>query len=227
MPTIEANLKEIESRIAAVAERSGRNAGDIRLVVVSKNQSLERIRQAAAAGGRIFGENKAQEFARKQASEPGWEWHFIGHLQTNKVGLVTGRAALIHSVDSVRLAGRISEKAVEAGIIQEVLVQVNVSGEESKFGFAVQEARETCEEISEMPGISLRGLMTMAPLMAGPEAARQAFRDLRLLRDELARRCPEARLDWLSMGMTGDWEIAVEEGANLLRLGTAIFGAGE
>ncbi len=225
MFSIEDNLKVMQSRIESAAERSGRDPRDVRLVVVSKNQSLESIRQAVRAGAGLFGENKAQEFAEKQAAEPRLEWHFIGHLQTNKVGLVTGRAALIHSVDSVRLAGKISERAREAGIIQEVLMQINVSGEDSKFGLAAKEATEACREIARMPGISLRGLMTMAPLADEPEAARPAFRGLRLLRDELAGRCPEARLDWLSMGMTGDWEVAVEEGANLLRLGTAIFGA--
>ncbi len=224
MPTIEANLKEIEKRIEGAAVRSGRDWKGIRLVVVSKNQDLERIREAASHGVRAFGENKAQEFAEKQAAEPNWEWHFIGHLQSNKVGLVTGRATLIHSVDSLKLAVRISEKACEAGIIQEVLLQVNISGEESKFGMLPEMAGEACREICRMPGIALRGLMTMAPLVASPEDTRTVFRDLRLLRDKLQGECPEARLDWLSMGMTGDFEIAVEEGANLLRIGTAIFG---
>ncbi len=224
MPTIEANLKSIARRIEYAAARAGRNSRGIRVVAVSKNQDLDRIREVASCGLKVFGENKAQEFAEKQAAQPDWEWHFIGHLQGNKVGLVTGRAALIHSVDSLRLAGRISEKAREAGIIQEVLVQVNVSGEESKFGILPSSAGETCREITRMPGLALRGLMTMAPLSAEPEDARPVFRSLRLLKDEVEALCPGARLDWLSMGMTGDFEVAVEEGANLLRIGTAIFG---
>jgi len=226
MPSIEANLKDIWRRIDAAAQRAGRDPGQIRLVVVSKNQAMERIREAAFGGAAIFGENKAQEFAEKQQREPGLEWHFVGHLQTNKVGLITGRAALIHSVDSVRLATKISERAREAGIIQKVLVQVNISGEESKYGLEHGEAEQACREIGEMPGIALHGLMTIAPLAVGPEIARPVFRGLRLLRDQLRKECPDARLEWLSMGMTGDFEVAVEEGANLLRIGTAIFGPG-
>ena len=224
MPAIEANLKDIWRRIGAAAQRAGRDIRDIRLVVVSKNQPLERIREAAVGGAAIFGENKAQEFAEKREREPGLEWHFIGHLQTNKVGLVTGRAALVHSVDSVRLAAKISERALEAGIIQNVLMQVNVSGEESKYGVAQLEAGLACKEIGKMQGIALRGLMTMAPLEPEPELARPVFRGLRLLKDELKKECPDAQLDWLSMGMTGDFEVAVEEGGNLLRIGTAVFG---
>ncbi len=224
MPSIEDNLKEIGRRIEAAAAGVGRDPREIRLVVVSKNQAIERIVEAALGGAEIFGENKAQEFAEKQARRPELKWHFIGHLQSNKVGLVTGRAALIHSVDSERLASKISEKAWEAGIIQDVLVQVNVSGEESKYGLSPADARRVCCEIQGMPGIALRGLMTIAPLVEEAEKARPVFRGLRMLRDELREKFPEARLDWLSMGMTGDFEVAVEEGATLLRIGTAIFG---
>ncbi len=226
MPSIEVNLKDIWSRIDGAAKRAGRDSTKIRLVVVSKNQPLERIREAAAHGATIFGENKAQEFVEKQERELGLEWHFIGHLQTNKAGLVTGRAALIHSVDSLRLANKISERALEAGIIQKVLIQVNVSGEKSKYGMEYAEVGQACREMAAMPGIALRGLMTMAPLAVEPELARPVFRGLRMLRDKLQEECGKQRLDWLSMGMTGDFEVAVEEGANLLRIGTAVFGQG-
>ncbi len=223
MTCIAENLRTVQQRIESAAKRAGRDASDIRLVVVSKNRTIETIREAMHAGATRFGENRAQEFARKQQEEPGLEWHFVGHLQTNKVGLVAGKVALIHSVDSLRLAECISVRAQEADIIQEVLVQVNVSGEESKYGLAEAEAVHACREMSEMPGIAVCGLMTMAPLTEEPEEARPVFRAARLLRDEMQRACPKAHLRWLSMGMSGDFEVAVEEGANLLRIGTAVF----
>ena len=225
MGDVAENLEAVRERIASAAARAGSNAGEIALVAVSKGRSTQMIREAAAAGQLVFGENRAQELREKLESQYlDLEWHFIGHLQRNKVNMVVGRTALIHSVDSRRLLGTIAARARELGIVQDILLQVNVSGEESKYGIAVKETAPLLETAVEIPGVRVRGLMTIAPL--GPrEEARKCFRRMRELRDEMARDYPPRSLEVLSMGMTQDFEVALEEGANMVRIGTAIFGA--
>ncbi|MBC7248461.1 MAG: YggS family pyridoxal phosphate-dependent enzyme [Actinobacteria bacterium] len=218
------NLQAVRERIAAAAMRAGRETDSVRLVAVSKGRSLEAIREAMRAGQKAFGENRAQEL-REKALLLGEdvEWHFVGHLQRNKVNMVVGKAALIHSLDSRRLAAAISARALALGTVQDVLVQVNVSGEETKSGVEESGAADLVGEILSLPGLRVRGLMTIAPVWAEGEKSRPFFRALRELRDTLREAYPRADLSLLSMGMTQDFEVAVEEGADLVRVGTAIF----
>jgi PLP dependent protein len=222
-----AGLERIKERIAAAAEGAGREPGDVRLVVVSKEVDSDRVRQAVAAGATDIGENRAQELERKVAeladlpAQP--RWHFIGTLQRNKVRTVAGTVSLIHSVDSVALGEAIAARASELGIEQDVLIQVNVAGEASKHGVDPEGAWGVVASLAERRGIRVRGLMTIAP--AGPPAeARAAFAGLRELRDRLRSELGGGSLEELSMGMTADFEIAIEEGATIVRIGTAIFG---
>ena len=225
MEDIENNLREIMTRIKGATLRSGRSPEEIRLIVVTKNQPLDKIREAMRHGVRAFGENTAQEFMEKRKLlGDSVEWHFIGHLQTNKVPLVVGNVSMIHSVDSLKLARKIGERAVGLGIIQDVLLQVNVSGEESKYGLDVDSAKAVFRSALELKGLRLRGLMTMAPYAEDKEIVRPVFRGLKRLQGELKTEVPEADLSILSMGMTGDFEVAIEEGANMIRIGSGIFG---
>ncbi|MDI6872953.1 YggS family pyridoxal phosphate-dependent enzyme [Candidatus Solincola sp.] len=218
------NLLRVKERIARAAERAGRDPGEVKLVVVSKGRTVSEIKEVLAAGHRSLGENRAQELREKMAALPDdVEWHFVGHLQTNKVNMVVGKVRLIHSLDSLRLAEVVSARACRLGTVQEVLLQVNVSGEASKFGIAPGEAEELLEKLAALPGLRVKGLMTMAPAWAEGESARPFFQRLRELREELRRSFPETCLDHLSMGMTQDYEVAVEEGADLVRVGTAVF----
>ncbi|NPV59004.1 MAG: YggS family pyridoxal phosphate-dependent enzyme [Actinobacteria bacterium] len=224
MATVAENLATVRERIAAAARRAGRDPGEISLVAVSKNVPDELLLEAAKAGQRAFGENRAQELVgRMRRIGEGYEWHFIGHLQRNKVNMVVGKAALIHSVDSERLLEAIAERARSLGIVQDILLQVNVTGEESKHGMEPGEAAGMAEKALALPSVRLRGLMTMAALSEEAEEARDCFRRLRELRDRIQGEAADARLEILSMGMTQDFEVAVEEGANMLRVGTAIF----
>lgn len=221
---IKENLERVRERIIRAAERAGRDPAEVRLIVVSKGRSVEEIGEVLATGHLVLGENRAQELREKIPRLPDdVEWHFIGHLQTNKVNMVVGKVKLIHSVDSLRLAEAISMRACRLGMVQDVLLQVNVSGEESKFGIPPEEAGELMEELLRLPGLRVRGLMTMAPAWAAGEFARPYFLSLRELRDDLGRSFPVAELEHLSMGMTQDFEVAVEEGADLVRVGTAVF----
>jgi PLP dependent protein len=194
------------------------------IVAVTKTHGIEVIRAALEAGICDFGENRVQEFLGKYGLFPTADWHFIGSLQTNKVKDIVGKACLIHSVDSSRLLEEIDKRARAAGVVQPVLLEVNVSGEESKHGFAPADVREALVEASGMAGVAVRGLMTMAPF-GRPEDARWVFRELRELRDSL-REMPlnSVELSELSMGMSNDFRVAVEEGATIVRVGTAIFG---
>lgn len=220
---IAARLAAVRDRITRAAERGGRDPSDVLLVIVTKDVPPDRIRDAIAAGATDLGENRAQELVRKlEAEAAAVRWHFIGSLQKNKVRAVTGRVALIHSIDSAGLAQVVGRRAAEAGSTQDVLVQVNVSGERTKGGVGPGSVDELVEAATEVPGLRVRGLMTIAP-GGDPEQARASFRALRDLRDELAGRYPG--LIELSMGMTSDFEPAVEEGATIVRVGTAIFGA--
>jgi len=222
--SIASNLRAVKVRIAEAAARSGRDPKDISLVAVSKGRSIDLIKEAAENGQLAFGENRAQELREKQGLlSADLEWHFVGHLQRNKVNMVVGKVKLIHSLDSEKLAEAVDRRARALGIVQEVLLQVNISEEETKHGVDREEIEGLLEKALAMDGLIIRGLMTIAPLVDDEEEARPYFRKLRELRDMLAENYPQADLNILSMGMTQDFEIAVEEGANMLRIGTAIF----
>jgi pyridoxal phosphate enzyme (YggS family) len=215
---IETNLREVHRRIARACERSHRSPGEITLVVVTKEVGFSAVRAAFDCGIRDFGENKVQEAEDKigQLSDLKSDvtWHMVGHLQSNKAKAAVGLFDIIHSVDSIKLAEILSRRAEKT---LPVLLQVNVSEETTKGGFAVNEVVAAVEEIRQLPNLKVMGLMTIAPLVADVEEARPVFRKLRELRDSLG-------LEHLSMGMTDDFEVAVEEGATMLRIGRAIFG---
>jgi len=222
--SIAARLRRIRERLAAAAERSGRDPGRITLVVVTKGVTEDRIRQAITAGATILGENRVQEALPKiEAIGGSVQWHLIGHLQRNKAKRTVGRFDLIHSVDRSDLADEINRQAEQAGIRQKVLIQVNVAREPGKSGALPEELDEVVLRTSTLSHLSLEGLMTIPPLSNDPERSRPFFRWVAEKAGELRRSglsVPE-----LSMGMSNDFEVAVEEGATLIRVGTAIFGA--
>ena len=223
--TISRRIEAVRQRMQAAAERSGRSPKDITLIAVSKTYPAEDVNAAAACGIADFAENKVQELFKKQPqTKEGLRWHFIGHLQTNKAKSVVGNVCLIHSVDSMHLAEEIDRRAAAKGIVQEVLLQVNAAGEETKFGLAEADAVPLAESIAEkLENVKIRGLMQIAPYEDDPEKVRVWFRKLRQLMEELKRR-GFSDADILSMGMSHDMETAVEEGATHIRVGTAIFG---
>jgi hypothetical protein len=220
------NLARIQERINRAALRCSRQPEEIRLVAVSKTVPLERIREAVSAGATILGENYIQEAREKIAligTEP--EWHFIGHLQSNKARIAAELFSLIHSVDRMTLAQELNKEAARKKKILPVLIQVNISGEETKSGIDAAGTRQLVQQAALLPHLSIQGLMTMPPWFENPEKARPYFIALRKLRDELAgEKIPNVSLKELSMGMSGDFETAIEEGATLVRIGTAIFG---
>jgi pyridoxal phosphate enzyme (YggS family) len=220
------NLQAVQQRLAAAARRAGRDPAAVRLIAVTKTVDLERLRQAVAAGHRLFGENYVQEAQTKIAAlGPGLEWHFIGHLQSKKSGAAVKLFHLIHSVDRLKLAQALNQTAARLGKIQDILLQVNLAGEETKSGAPPEAVPNLLREIARMPHLRVLGLMTMPPWLA-PEEVRLYFRALRQLRDRLQElQIVPHPLTELSMGMSGDYEVAVEEGATLIRVGTAIFGA--
>jgi pyridoxal phosphate enzyme (YggS family) len=224
MAAVAARYAAVRRQVADAADVAGRNPSDVTIVAATKTVGIEEIRLALSAGIRDFGENRVQEFLGKYGLFPDARWHFIGTLQTNKVKDVVGKATLIHSVDSRRLIDEISKRASNAEITQEILLEVNVSGEAAKHGFPPDEVREALVEASHSPGVFVRGLMTMAPF-GRAEDARWVFRELRELSDSL-REMPlnGVELDELSMGMSNDYRVAVEEGATIVRVGRAIFG---
>jgi pyridoxal phosphate enzyme (YggS family) len=221
--TIEQNLREVRARIAAASARAGRAPESVTLVAVSKKQPVDALREAYAAGCRDFGENYAQELLEKASAlvDVDLRLHHIGHLQTNKVKALVGKVALFHGVDRTELVRELDKRAGAAGCRASVLIQVNVAGEDTKSGCTPVELPSLVAEALACPHLEVRGLMTMPPPCDDPEAARPHFRELRRLRDALG----DARLDELSMGMSHDFEVAIEEGATLVRVGTAIFGA--
>ncbi len=227
MSPIARNLEEVKRRIAAAARKAGRDPAAVRLVAVSKTVDLERIKEAWDAGQQIFGENYLQEARSKIAALPqAVIWHFIGHLQSNKAKAAVELFHLIHSVDRLHLAQALEKAAAGQQKVQEILLQVNLAGEASKSGAPPEAVPELLREIARLPHLRVVGLMTMPPWFDEPEAVRPYFRDLRELRDRLLplEICP---LPELSMGMSEDFETAVEEGATLVRIGTAIFGRRE
>jgi len=224
MAAVAARYEAVRRHVADAADVVGRDPSDIEIVAVTKTVGIEDIRLAVAAGLADFGENRVQEFLGKYGLFPDVRWHFIGTLQTNKAKDVVGRAYLIHSVDSCKLIDEISRRALSAGVVQNILLEVNISGETSKHGFAPDEVRQALVEASHAGGVVVKGLMTMAPL-GRAEDARWVFRELKELRDSL-REMPlnGVELDELSMGMSNDYRVAVEEGATIVRVGRAIFG---
>ena len=220
--TIEERFATVRERVSDAARRSGRDASGVTIVAVTKTWPADVVAAAVRAGATDLGENRAQELEQKRAIiEGNARWHFVGHLQTNKVRRVAG-VALIHSVDRFGLGEAIARRAAEMEIVQEVLIEVNVSGEASKHGVAPEGAVALAEELLALDGLHLRGLMTIPPLPEKPESSRPYFARLVRLRDELQRVDPEAVE--LSMGMTRDFEEAIEEGATIVRIGEAIFG---
>jgi PLP dependent protein len=224
--TIADHLKEIHARIKAAAIRAGRNPDEVRLVAVSKTRPAADIIEAFQAGQSIFGENYVQELTGKAELlfEP-LEWHFIGHLQSNKIKYIAGLVTLIHSVDRLSLAEEISRQWGKLGISCDVLVQVNIAGEATKSGTTEEGALQLVRAISSLPNLRVRGLMTMPPFFDDPEAARPYFAELKRLSGLIAaERIPGVEMQELSMGMSGDFEAAIQEGATLVRIGSAIFG---
>ncbi len=221
------NLQEVEKRICAACERAGRDRSEVTLIAVSKTKPIEMIEEAYAAGIRVYGENKVQELVEKHDTmADDIDWHMIGHLQRNKVKMLPGRAKMIHSVDSLRLAEEIDRQYEKAGEIAHILIEVNMAGEESKFGLAPQDVASFLDEIAKFANIYVHGLMTIAPFVEDPEENRKIFTDLRkLLIDMRAKNNDNIDMSELSMGMTGDYEVAIEEGATFVRVGTGIFGA--
>jgi hypothetical protein len=216
----------VEQRICAACERSGRDRNDVTLVAVSKTKPIEMVEEAVAAGILDFGENKVQELTQKEeiASRP-LRWHFIGHLQRNKVKYIVDKAHLIHSVDSYRLAEQINTESEKKNIICPILIEVNMAKEETKFGVFPEETIELIQRISSFPHIKVKGLMTIAPFVENPEENRKYFHDLQKLSiDIVAKNIDNVDMEILSMGMTGDFEVAIEEGATHVRVGTGIFG---
>lgn len=231
---IAGNLAAVRAEIASACRRAGRSPSDVLLVAVTKTVAVDTIRAAYACGLTAFGENRVQEAQVKIAAlhDLPVQWHMIGHLQSNKAGQALRLFHCVQSVDSIGLAERLSQRAAAAGLRLPVLLEVNVGGEESKFGFGdtpgsgVSASLLACvQRISALPGLDVQGLMTVAPIVAEAELARPVFRRLRALRDALQVAVPEYRGRHLSMGMTDDYAVAVEEGATIVRLGRALFGA--
>ncbi len=230
MSSISSRLAEVRERIAAAARSAGRNPSSIRLVAVSKTFPLEAVREAWLAGQRDFGENRVQEALQKigASADLTIRWHLLGHLQTNKARKAALAFSVIQSVDSVDLLRKLDQAAIEAGTRPELLVQVDLAREATKFGAPRDEARRVLEAAAGCQAVRVTGLMTLPPLPDIPEDARPWFRQLRELRDGLrADGVPGDMLEELSMGMSGDFEVAVQEGATIVRVGTAIFGSRE
>jgi hypothetical protein len=224
---IKENLEEVSKRIGQACIRAGRDPKEVTLIAVSKTKPVEMVREAYDAGARCFGENKPQEIRDKYPQLPeDARWHMIGHLQRNKIKYIIDKVCLIHSVDSVRLAEAIDEEAEKHGIVMPVLVEVNVAGEESKFGVTPEQTEDFIRQISVYPHIHVEGLMTIAPFTENAEDNRTYFRRLKKLYVDISdKNIDNVSMCNLSMGMTGDYEIAVEEGATMVRVGTGIFGA--
>ena len=220
------NLEQVEKNIQEACERSGRKRSDVTLIAVSKTKPVETLQEAYDLGVRVFGENKVQELTEKhEALQKDIHWHMIGHLQRNKVKYIIDKAELIHSVDSIRLAETIEKEAAKRNITANILIEVNVAREESKFGLMPEEIDEFVDKVSEFEHIRVKGLMTIAPYVENPEENRPIFARLRKLSvDIAAKNAHNITMSVLSMGMTGDYQVAVEEGATLVRVGTGIFG---
>lgn len=221
------NLKEVEAKIEAACKRAGRDRSEVTLIAVSKTKPVEMLEEAYGTGIREFGENKVQEMMDKYEVMPkDIHWHMIGHLQRNKVKYLMGKAALIHSVDSLRLAEEISAQSVKHEVTTDILIEVNIAGEETKFGTDREEAIALVEAAAKLPNINICGLMTIAPFVENSEDNRKYFQQIRQLSVDIKEKnIDNVDMRILSMGMTGDYEVAIEEGATMVRVGTGIFGA--
>lgn len=223
---IRENLKTVQNEINAACSRANRDPSQVTLIAVSKTKPVPALREAYDAGVRDFGENKVQEIMDKLPQLPSdIRWHMIGHLQRNKVKYIIGKVAMIHSVDSMRLAEEISRESIRRGVETDILIEVNIAGEESKYGVSSAEAPELIEKIAKLPGIHVRGLMTIAPYTEVPEKNRPYFDKLTQLSVDIkGKNIDNVSMNVLSMGMTGDYSVALEEGATCIRVGTGIFG---
>jgi PLP dependent protein len=224
---ISKNLEDIYQRIEKTARRSGKKTEDIKLVAVSKLIDIDRIKEGIKAGIKILGENKVQEAKDKipHFVDENLEWHLIGHLQTNKAKDAVKLFTMIHSVDSIKLGLEIDKQARTMGKIMDILVQFNISMEETKTGCLIEEAHQIIESLSKLSFLRIKGLMTIPPYFDDPDSARPYFSELRKLSEKISSwKLDNIFMEFLSMGMTGDFEVAIEEGANIVRIGTAIFG---
>lgn len=223
---IQIKLNEVEQNIITACEKSGRNREEITLIAVSKTKPVSLLEEAYGAGVRNFGENKVQEMCEKyELMEKDIKWHMIGHLQTNKVKYLIGKTALIHSVDSYKLACEIEKQAAKHDCIMDVLIEVNIAEEESKFGLAEDEVIHMVKQIAELPHVRIKGLMTVAPYVVDSEENRLFFRKIKQLSVDIDNQnIDNVSMNILSMGMTGDYMVAIEEGATMVRVGTGIFG---
>ncbi len=226
MSMVVENLAEVEKKVCEACERAGRSRDEVTLIAVSKTKPMSMIEELLPGGTRDFGENKVQELCEKYEVLPkDIRWHLIGHLQRNKVKYIVDKAFLVHSVDSLRLAETINDEGKKKGITVPVLIEVNVAGEESKFGVAPQETEDLVREIAKLPFVRIKGLMTIAPYVEDPEENRIHFSGLRQLSVDIREKnIDNVSMNVLSMGMTGDYQVAIEEGATMVRVGTGIFG---
>lgn len=224
---IRENLRTVEDRIQAACRQCGRNREEVQLIAVSKTKPVEMLEEAYACGCRDFGENKVQELVDKYERLPkDIRWHMIGHLQRNKVKYIVDKVYLIHSVDSLRLAEEISKEAGKKNVCVNILVEVNVANEETKFGTTCEDAKQLVQDIAKLPNICVKGLMTIAPFVENAEKNRPFFSKLKKISvDIMGENIDNITMENLSMGMTGDYEVAVSEGATCVRVGTGIFGA--
>lgn len=223
---VKENLEEVENNIAAACERAGRKRSEVTLIAVSKTKPVELIRDAIDYGIKDFGENKVQEMCDKmEIISEKINWHMIGHLQRNKVKYIVDKAYLIHSVDSLRLAEQINQEAQKKNVVCNILIEVNIAGEESKFGVAKEEVKSLLEAIKNLKHVHVKGLMTIAPFVDDAEDNREYFQEMhKLFIDMRQENTDNISMEILSMGMTGDYQVAIEEGATMVRVGTGIFG---
>ena len=223
---IQENIKLVEENIKKACEKVGRDVHEVTLIAVSKTKPYTAIEEALPTGVKDYGENKVQELCDKYEILPkDIKWHMIGHLQRNKVKYLVGKASLIHSVDSIRLAEQIEKEYAKADEIANILIEVNMAQEESKFGITSEETEQLVREIAKFPHIRIKGLMTIAPYTDNPESNRVYFRNMKKLSVDIENKnIDNVSMSVLSMGMTGDYQVAVEEGATLVRVGTGIFG---
>ncbi len=223
---IRERLEKVQNSISEAVKASGRDDKDVTLIAVSKTKPVEMIKEVYDAGIRDFGENKVQEIIDKYPKLPSdIRWHLIGHLQTNKVKYIIDKVCMIHSVDSLKLAQEISRQAIKHNVTADILIEVNVAGEDTKFGVKPEDTLSLCEEISALANVRIRGLMTVAPFVDDPEENRAVFCTLRQLFVDIdAKNIDNVCMDCLSMGMSNDYTVAIEEGATFVRVGTSIFG---
>lgn len=220
------NLDQVSQNIKHACENSGRATDSVTLIAVSKTKPIELLKEAYEWGCRDFGENKVQEMNQKIPQMPSdIRWHMIGHLQTNKVKDVVGKAFLIHGVDSYKLAQEISKQSVKKDVVSKILIEVNVAMEDTKFGLSLNQVQELVRQVSVLPNIEIHGLMTIAPNVSNPIENKQYFADLhKLFIDINEQNIDNVYMEYLSMGMTNDYQVAIEEGATYVRVGTGIFG---